>query len=53
MNFTTLLTITLCFGLIGGIARAQPGVTYTGTEGPGLGKRIVFLSGDEEYRSEE
>src|SRR5512140_3579578 len=28
-------------------------VTYEGKEGPGRGKHIVFLSGDEEYRSEE
>ncbi len=28
-------------------------VTYTGTGGPGRGKHIVFLAGDEEYRSEE
>jgi type 1 glutamine amidotransferase len=28
-------------------------VTYTGTEGPGKGKHIVLISGDEEYRSEE
>ena len=28
-------------------------VEYAGNEGPGRGKRIVFLSGDEEYRSEE
>jgi len=28
-------------------------VVYEGTKGPGLGKHIVFLSGDEEYRSEE
>lgn len=53
MNFTTRLAVTLSLGLIGNVARAQPGVTYSGTEGPGLGKRIVFLSGDEEYRSEE
>jgi len=26
---------------------------YTGTEGPGVGRHIVLLSGDEEYRSEE
>ena len=26
---------------------------YEGTEGPGVGKHIVLLSGDEEYRSEE
>jgi hypothetical protein len=28
-------------------------VVYEGKEGPGKGKQIVFLSGDEEYRSEE
>lgn len=28
-------------------------VTYKGQEGPGNGKHIVFVSGDEEYRSEE
>ena len=28
-------------------------VTYTGTQGPGAGKHIVLVSGDEEYRSEE
>jgi len=26
---------------------------YQGKEGPGKGKHIVFLAGDEEYRSEE
>lgn len=28
-------------------------VNYAGMEGPGKGKSIVFVSGDEEYRSEE
>jgi len=28
-------------------------VVYEGKEGPGKGKHIVFVSGDEEYRSEE
>ncbi len=28
-------------------------VTYEGKKGPGKGRHIVFLSGDEEYRSEE
>jgi hypothetical protein len=28
-------------------------VTYNGTDGPGKGKHIVFIAGDEEYRSEE
>jgi hypothetical protein len=28
-------------------------VTYTGESGPGLGKHVVFLASDHEYRSEE
>ncbi len=28
-------------------------ITYEGKEGPGKGKRVVLLAGDEEYRSEE
>ena len=32
---------------------ADDHITYEGKEGPGNGKHIVLLSGDEEYRSEE
>src|SRR2546421_5883976 len=32
---------------------AKDWVEYEGQAGPGKGKHIVFLSGDEEYRSEE
>ncbi len=32
---------------------ADDWITYEGKEGPGRGKRIVLLAGDEEYRSEE
>lgn len=35
------------------VQAAQPSMTYEPKEGPGRGKHIVFLSGDEEYRSEE
>src|SRR5690242_18911290 len=28
-------------------------VVYNGNDGPGKGKRVVLISGDEEYRSEE
>ena len=31
----------------------RPWVTYAGGEGPGAGKHVVLVSGDEEYRSEE
>ncbi len=34
-------------------ASAELWVTYEGTEGPGAGRHIVLVSGDEEYRSEE
>jgi acetyl esterase/lipase len=34
-------------------ARADDWVTYHPKDGPGKGKHIVFLSGDEEYRGEE
>lgn len=35
-------------------AQKQPQwIVYQGNEGPGKGKHIVFVSGDEEYRSEE
>jgi hypothetical protein len=41
-----LCLATLC-------ARAGDWVVYEGGNGPGKGKHIVLLSGDEEYRSEE
>ena len=31
----------------------DPWITYHGDRGPGAGKHIVMVSGDEEYRSEE
>ncbi|MEX2235140.1 MAG: ThuA domain-containing protein [Cyclobacteriaceae bacterium] len=34
-------------------AQQKQWVEYTGVSGPGKGKHIVFVSGDEEYRSEE
>src|SRR5690349_22493601 len=34
-------------------AAEQAGAVFEGPAGPGLGKHIVFLTGDEEYRSEE
>ncbi len=32
---------------------ADPWVVYEGSKGPGKGKHVVLVSGDEEYRSEE
>src|SRR5438128_11339024 len=35
------------------VQAADPWVLYDGFDGPGKGKHIVLVSGDEEYRSEE
>ncbi len=34
-------------------AASDPWVTYEGSSGPGVGKHVVLIAGDEEYRSEE
>ncbi|MCC6819673.1 MAG: ThuA domain-containing protein [Verrucomicrobia subdivision 3 bacterium] len=44
--------ICLALLLVSGAA-AKDCVVYEGQRGPGQGRHIVFLSGDEEYRSEE
>ncbi|HYW81169.1 MAG TPA: ThuA domain-containing protein [Thermoguttaceae bacterium] len=45
----------LLLGLLGSrrASAADPWVVYEGGDGPGKGKHIVLVSGDEEYRSEE
>jgi hypothetical protein len=48
--FVAILTLLI---VLAPNARAADGVEYKGFSGPGLGRHIVFLSGDEEYRSEE
>ncbi|MFT4548122.1 MAG: hypothetical protein ACI8XO_000016 [Verrucomicrobiales bacterium] len=48
--------ISLAAGLLFSANLAQAGdgsITYEGNDGPGKGKHIVLVSGDEEYRSEE
>lgn len=45
--------LALLGGLAATAARADDWVVYEGKDGPGKGKHIVLLSGDEEYRSEE
>jgi type 1 glutamine amidotransferase len=47
------LLALLALPLLAGRSFAQDHVVYEGKEGPGKGKHVVFLSGDEEYRSEE
>ncbi len=39
--------------LSGAIQAAGPGIVFEGASGPGKGRHIVLVSGDEEYRSEE
>ena len=51
------LLVSLSPGLLVSPALAQdkdtPWIVYQGGDGPGKGKHIVLVSGDEEYRSEE
>jgi type 1 glutamine amidotransferase len=48
-----ILIIAAMICLLGERAKAEPWVVLEGKEGPGKGKHIVFLVGDEEYRSED
>jgi hypothetical protein len=53
-NVSSLLVAGVAlFMLLTGDGRAADSVVYEGNAGPGFGKHIVFLAGDEEYRSEE
>ena len=49
-NFLATI-VAVVLSLTGG--HAKDWVEYAGQTGPGQGRHIVFLSGDEEYRSEE
>lgn len=54
--FSPRLAKFVCTMILFGAARvhaADPWVVYEGKEGPGKGRHIVLISGDEEYRSEE
>jgi len=48
-----MTTMCFCFLLTAIVSAADPWVVYDGFEGPGNGKHVVLVSGDEEYRSEE
>jgi len=53
-NTVTVLAIVFASLLTGAADAAdEQWVTHEGGEGPGKGKHIVFVTGDEEYRSEE
>jgi hypothetical protein len=47
------LAALACLTVANARAADDPWVVYPGGEGPGKGKHIVLVSGDEEYRSEE
>lgn len=56
MNKTRLIPLfgcVLCLFFTASISAQQLWVHYPGQEGPGKGKKVVLISGDEEYRSEE
>jgi type 1 glutamine amidotransferase len=50
---TFFVALFACSVALSGSAADDPWVVYPGGEGPGRGKHIVLVSGDEEYRSEE
>src|SRR5213594_2025375 len=49
--FSPLLILSV--KLAAGDQGSDPWVVFDGSDGPGKGKQIVLVSGDEEYRSEE
>jgi len=49
----SLLVMALVSWGISAAGADDPWIVYEGSEGPGKGKHIVLISGDEEYRSEE
>ncbi len=52
--FITLISLTTSLSLAPASAESGTGwVSFPGGEGPGKGKHVVLLAGDEEYRSEE
>lgn len=51
MKQIAFLFLTVCLSIA--TSRAADHVVYEGKDGPGKGKHVVFLTGDEEYRSEE
>ena len=46
-------TLALALIMAAPALAGDPWVVYEGSEGPGKGKNVVLVSGDEEYRSEE
>src|SRR5437016_5034797 len=53
MRATRSILAGYFFLVVSSLNAADPWVVYDGFDGPGKGKHIVLVSGDEEYRSEE
>jgi type 1 glutamine amidotransferase len=51
--FKCVLSLLLSFPLLSGAQDEKSWIRFEGKEGPGKGKHIVMVGGDEEYRSEE
>src|ERR1700740_327382 len=54
MKFASIIFSAITLAVVVGRAAADDAwVVYDGGDGPGKGKHVVLISGDEEYRSEE
>ena len=53
MKLLRSLALSFALAIAAAASAEEQWITYEGKDGPGKGKRIVFLAGDEEYRSEE
>jgi hypothetical protein len=53
MRMRTLLALLLGSLTVSALPAAETSVSYPAKSGAGQGRHIVFLAGDEEYRSEE
>lgn len=53
MSLPRFLLALLLLGAAFGARAASASITYPAQPGPGAGRHLVFLSGDEEYRGEE
>lgn len=51
--WTRILAVVVAAVAVGSVSAADPWITFDGAAGPGHGKHVVLVSGDEEYRSEE
>jgi putative heme-binding domain-containing protein len=51
--FVLLVAAAFVAGSFSAAAQEKTSLTFEGKEGPGKGKHVVLIAGDEEYRSEE